>query len=56
MRFPAASVLLAIMAATEKVDAGLSPFRPRVSSNVSKDIGWFAGTAFRGGSMGKLDE
>ena len=53
MRFHAASILLALMAATDEVEAGLSPFRVHGSSHLSQKTGWFAGTAFRGGSMGK---
>jgi hypothetical protein len=53
MRFPAASVLLAVLAATQEVDATLSPFRYSTSSKVSRGNGWFAGTDLRGGSMGK---
>jgi hypothetical protein len=54
MIFPTAYVLLAVLAATKEVDAGLSPFRNYVSNQVSRSSGWFAGTDIRGGSMGKL--
>jgi hypothetical protein len=56
MRFTAASIFLAVVANASTVDATLPASKSILTaSKLQGPSGWFIGSNFRGGSMGKTD-